>query len=189
MDTLPTNSAPVVDLAIFLGLFFFVIIGVMQGSIRRILGLISFLFAFLVAATLRDPVGNILANNWTQYTSGYDHLLAFAGIFVAGAVGLWILIQGFYKRTEIYAKQPIVDDIIGGAVGLLQGTFLLTVVVIVLNSYTLTSTETGDVGVLRQAQDLIHQSAIAGGVKDVLAPPLVHVLAFFLPSDLVAIFP
>ena len=189
MDTLPTNSAPVVDLAIFLGLFFFVIIGVMQGSIRRILGLISFLFAFLVAATLRDPAGSILADNWTQYTPGYNHLLAFAGIFVAGAVGLSILIQGFYKRTDIYARHPIVDDVIGGAVGLLQGAFLLTVVVIVLNSYTLTSTETGDVGVLRQAQDLIHQSAIAGGVKDVLAPPLVHVLAFFLPSDLVAIFP
>jgi hypothetical protein len=111
------------------------------------------------------------------------------GIFIVGAVGLSILIQGFYKRTEIYAKQPIVDDIIGGALGLLQGMLLLTVVVIILNSYTLTSTETGDVGVLRQAQDLIHKSAIAGGVKDVIAPPFVHVLAFFLPSDLVAHFP
>jgi uncharacterized membrane protein required for colicin V production len=186
MDSL---GAPVVDLAIFLGLFFFVILGVMQGAIRRILGLISFLFAFLVAASLRDPVGGILANNWTQYTSGYNHLLAFVGIFIVGAVGLSILIQGFYKRTEIYAKQPIVDDIIGGALGLLQGMLLLTVVVIILNSYTLTSTETGDVGVLRQAQDLIHKSAIAGGVKDVIAPPFVHVLAFFLPSDLVAHFP
>jgi uncharacterized membrane protein required for colicin V production len=186
MDTL---SAPVVDLAIFLGLFFFIILGVMQGSIRRILGLISFLFAFLVAASLRDPVGNILANNWTQYTTGYNHLLAFVGLFIVGAVGLSILIQGFYRRTDIYAKHPIVDDIIGGSLGFIQGMLLLTVVVIVLNSYTLTSAESGDVGILRQVQDLIHKSAIAGGVKDVLAPPLVHVLAFFLPSDLVAAFP
>jgi uncharacterized membrane protein required for colicin V production len=186
MDTL---SAPVVDLAIFLGLFFFVIIGVMQGSIRRILGIICFLFAFLVAASLRDPAGNILAGNWTQYSSGYNHLLAFVIIFIIGAVGLSILIQGFYKRTDIYAKHPIVDDIVGGTLGLLQGTLLLMVVVIILNSYTLPPAQSGDVNLLRQAQDLIHQSAIAGWVKDVLAPPFVHVLGFFLPSDLVAIFP
>jgi hypothetical protein len=110
-------------------------------------------------------------------------------MFIIGAVGLSILIQGFYKRTDLYAKHPIVDDIIGGSLGFIQGMLLLTVVVIVLNSYTLTSSETGDVGILRQAQDAIHRSAIAGGVKDVLAPPLVHVLAFFLPSDLVAVFP
>jgi len=186
MDALP---APVVDLIIFLGLFFFVILGVMQGSIRRILGIIAILFAFLVAASLRDRAGNILADNWTQYSSGYDHLFAFAAIFVVGAVALSILIQGFYKRTEIYARQPIVDDIIGGALGLLQGALLLIVVVIVLNSYTLTSGEPGDVNLLHQVQDLIHKSAIAGGVRDVLAPPFVHVLAFFLPSDLVALFP
>ncbi len=48
-------SAPVIDAGIFLGLFFFFIIGMMQGAIRRILGIISILFAFLIAANLRDP--------------------------------------------------------------------------------------------------------------------------------------
>jgi uncharacterized membrane protein required for colicin V production len=81
-----------------------------------------------------------------------------------------------------------VDDIIGGLLGLLQGLLLLIIVVIVLNSYTQPTTETASVAQLRQAQDFIHQSNIAGGVKDVVAPPFVHALSFLLPSDLVALF-
>ena len=49
----------------------------MQGAIRRIVGIVSIVFAFLVAANLRDPVGGYLADQWQQYPSGYDHLLAF----------------------------------------------------------------------------------------------------------------
>ncbi|MGZ6265777.1 MAG: CvpA family protein [Candidatus Limnocylindrales bacterium] len=182
-------SAPVIDAGIFLGLFFFFIVGMMQGSIRRILGIISILFAFLIAANLRDPVGNLLKDNWTQFSPGYNQLLAFVLLFIVGAVASSILIQGFYKRTEIYAKHPIVDDLIGGALGLVQGALLLLVVVIILNSFTLPTAQSGDVTFLRNAQDAIHRSTIAGGVKDVLAPPFIHVLSFLLPSDLTTIFP
>ncbi len=110
-------------------------------------------------------------------------------IFIVGAVASSILIQGFYKRTEIYAKHPIVDDLIGGALGLVQGALLLLVVVVILNSFTLPTAQSGDVTFLRNAQDAIHRSTIAGGVKDVLAPPFIHVLSFLLPSDLTTIFP
>jgi len=191
MDIIGTiRSAPLVDLAIFMGLFLFFILGVMQGSIRRLLGIISILFAFLLAANLRGPAGDFLAQNWTQFPSGYDHLLAFVIVFCVGAVTSSILIQGFYKRTDIYAAHPVVDDIIGGMLGLLQGLLLLIIAVIILNSYILPDARPGDVGLLRQAQNaIIHDSAIAGGVKDVIVPPFVHVLAILLPSDLVATFP
>ncbi|MGA3056548.1 MAG: CvpA family protein [Candidatus Limnocylindrales bacterium] len=191
MDIIGTiRGAPLVDLAIFLGLFLFFILGVMQGSIRRILGIISILFAFLMAANLRAPVGDFLAQNWTQFSPGYDHLLAFTVVFCVGAVASSILIQGLYKRTEIYAAHPVVDDIVGGLLGLLQGLLLLIIAVIILNSYILPPPQSGDVDQLRQAQNLIvHQSAIAGGVKDVIVPPFVHALSILLPPDLVATFP
>lgn len=184
------RSAPLVDLGVFFGLCAFFFIGVMQGAIRRILGIISILFAFLVAANLRDPVGDFLAQNWTQFDRGYNRLIAFAVIFAVGAVALSILIQGFYKRTDLSAEHPIVDDIVGGLLGLLQGFLLLLLAVVIFNSYTLPAAQSGDVSQLRQAQDLlIHQSHIAGAMKDILAGPFVHLLGALLPSDLVAIFP
>jgi uncharacterized membrane protein required for colicin V production len=191
MDIIGTiRGAPLVDLVIFLGLFLFFILGVMQGSIRRVLGIVSILFAFLLAANLRAPVGDFLAQNWTQFPPEYNHLLAFIIIFCLGAVASSILIQGFYKRTDIYAAHPVVDDIVGGLLGVLQGLLLLIIAVIILNSYILPEPKSGDVDLLRQAQNaIVHQSAIAGGVKDVIVPPFVHVLAIILPSDLVATFP
>ncbi len=184
------RSAPLVDLGVVFGLCAFFFLGVMQGAIRRILGIIAILFAFLLAANLRDPVGDFLASNWTQFDVGYNRLIAFGGVFAVGTAAFSIVIQGFYKRTDIVAGRPIVDDIAGGALGLLQAFLLLTIAVVIFNSYTLPTAQSGDVTLLRQAQDLlIHQSHIAGGVKDIVVPVFIHALSLLLPSDLVSIFP
>jgi uncharacterized membrane protein required for colicin V production len=183
------KSAPYVDLAILVGMGAFFFIGVAQGGIRRLLGIVSILFAFLLAANLRDPVGDFLARNWTQFGLEYNRLLAFVIFFTVGGVGSSILIQGFYKRTDISAEHPIVDDVIGGLLGLLQGALLLTLAIIVLYSYPLPPAQSGDVSLLRDAQNAIFQSHIAGGIKDSVIPPLVHIMSGLLPSDLVAVFP
>jgi uncharacterized membrane protein required for colicin V production len=184
------RSVPVVALAILAGLFGWFILGVMQGSIRRILGIISTVFAFLLAANLRGIVGDYLADHWHQFSAGYNHLLAFVILFCAMAVAFSVLIQGFYKRTDIYAAKPIVDDIIGGLLGLLQGFILLLIAVIILGSYSVPDSFPGEVDQLRWAHDLlINQSHIGGAILDALVPPIVHILSGLLPSDLVAIFP
>lgn len=184
------RSAPVVDLGLVIGLGIFFFLGVAQGPIRRLLGIGSMLFAFLVAANMRDSAGGFLASNWTQFGVGYNHLLAFVIIFFVVAVASSILIQGFYKRTDISADHPIVDDVVGGLLGLLQGLLLLLYVVIILNSYVLPAAQSGDVSLLRDAQHMIvDQSHIAGWMKGGVAPAFLYILSFLLPSDLVAIFP
>lgn len=184
------RSAPLVDLAIFAGLFAWFILGVIQGSIRRILGIVSIVFAFMLAANLRGFVGDYLADHWYQFPPGYNHLLAFSILFCVMAVAFSILIQGYYKRTDIYAAHPIVDDIVGGLLGLLQGFILLTIAVIILGSYTLPESFPGELDQLRRAQDLLmHQSLIAGAIRDTFVSPIMHILSGLLPSDLVSMFP
>jgi uncharacterized membrane protein required for colicin V production len=184
------RSLPLVDLAILVGLSAWFIFGVMQGSVRRALGIISIVFAFLLAANLRGAVGDFLADNWHQYPAGYNHLLAFSILFCVMAVAFSILIQSFYKRTDIYAAHPIVDDIVGGLLGLLQGFILLVIAVVIFSSYTLPGSFPGEVDQLRRAQDLLmHQSHIAGAIRDTFVPPIIHILSGLLPSDLVSIFP
>jgi uncharacterized membrane protein required for colicin V production len=184
------RSAPMVDLVIVFAFFGCFVAGVAQGTIRRLLGLMAMVFSFLFAASLRGVVGDFFADNWRQFDSGYNHLLAFLLIFVVGSVASSIVIQGFYKRTELNADHPIVDDVVGGLIGVLQGAFILLVVVIILNSYILPPAQSGDVTQLRDAQNaIVNQSHIAAVFRDVVAPPFVHLLSFFLPSDLVARFP
>ena len=184
------RSAPVVDLAILMGLFGAFILGALQGAIRRILGIIAMVFAFLVAANLRNPAGDYLADHWHQFPPGYTRLIAFAVLFGALWIGFSILIQGFYKRTDLSAEHPILDDLIGGMLGLIEAAILLLIAVIVLGSYDMRPPLPGDVEQLRWAHDLvIDQSHIAAGIRDVVAPVVVHGLAFLLPGDLVAMFP
>lgn len=184
------RSAPLIDLGLLLGLTAFFFLGVVQGAIRRLLGIASMLVAFVLAANLRDPVGNFLAGNWTQFDLGYNRLLAFGIVFAAGSVAASITIQGFYKRQDLSMEHPIVDDIVGGLLGLLQGIVVLTMLVIIFNSYTLPAPHAGDVAQVRDAQNLIiHESNIAGADKDILVPPFVHVLSLLLPGDLVTLFP
>jgi uncharacterized membrane protein required for colicin V production len=185
------QSAPLVDLAILVVFLAAFVVGAMQGAIRRILGIVSIVFAFLVAANLRGPVGDYLAGYWTQFPNGYNRLLAFVILFLAMTVGFSVLIQGMYKRTELSAAHPVLDDIVGGLLGLLEAFIVLTVAVIILGSYTLPPLPlSGDVDQLRRTQDLLmNQSHIAGAVHSTLVPPLVHVLSALLPGDLVSMFP
>ena len=184
------KSAPIVDVVILLGLLAALLLGVMQGAIRRILGIMSIVLAFLVAANLRDTLGDYLAQNWRQFDLEYNRLIAFSVAFSVGVVISSVVIQGFYKRTEIYAKHPIVDDVVGGLLGLAQGILLLIVAVVIFDSSVLPSEQSGDVSQLRYAHDLIvNQSHIAGAIRDIVAPTFVHLFSFLLPSDLVSLFP
>jgi uncharacterized membrane protein required for colicin V production len=184
------RSAPVIDLGLILGLCLFLFLGVVQGAIRRLLGIAAMLVAFMLAANLRDPLGDYLSNNWTQFDQGYDRLLAFAIVFVVASVIASIVIQGFYKRTDLSTEHPFVEDILGGFLGFLQGLVLLTIAVVILNSYALPAARPGDLTPVRDAQRMIVQeSHIGGGIRDHVAYPFVHILSPLLPSDVVAIYP
>jgi len=183
------QSAPLVDIAIFVALFGWFILGVAQGAIRRILGIITMVFAFLLAANLRGFVGDYLAGQWHQFPDGYGRLIAFVVLFCVMWLGFSLLIQGFYKRTDLSAAHPILDDIVGGLLGLLQGIFLLVIAVVILGSYKLPDPFPGDIEQLRQAQDLlINQSHIAGAIHDTVLPALMPLLSWILPGDLVSAF-
>ncbi|MGD0861788.1 MAG: CvpA family protein [Candidatus Limnocylindrales bacterium] len=184
------RSAPLVDLAIFVGLFGAFVAGALQGAIRRILGIVSMVFAFLLAANLRDPVGDYLADHWQQFPSGYNHLIAFIGLFCVLWIAFSVLIQGFYKRTELSATHPVIDDVVGGLLGLLEGFILLTIAIIIFGSYAMPDPFSGEVQQLRWAHDLVmQQSNIAGALRDNIVPALVHLMSPLLPADLVAAFP
>ena len=189
MDVLGAiRSAPVVDLALVVGLGAAFFLGVMQGAIRRLLGIMSFFLAFIVAANVRDSAGDFLSHNWTQFDLGYNRLLAFGIIFVVASVALSIVIQGFYKRTDISADHPIVDDVVGGLLGLVQGLLLLLMISMIVNSYVLPQARPGDLWQVRDLQDAVRQSHIMGALRDGVAPVFLRILGVLLPSDVASLY-
>ena len=61
-------------------------------------------------------------------------------IFVAAVVAFALVIQGTYKKAPLFAKYPVVDEILGGLLGVVQGFLLLLFLTIILDQYFLTRT-------------------------------------------------
>ena len=123
------------DLLMLLALFAAFVLGFMQGTIRRLLGIISIVFSFFLAANLKEPLGDFLGREWTQFPPQYGEMLGFFTVFIAGVIASTLVIQGTYKRTALFEKYQFVDEIIAGLLGMFQLLMFLTFLMIILDSY------------------------------------------------------
>jgi uncharacterized membrane protein required for colicin V production len=177
-----------VAILIGFGVFFF--LGFLQGTIRRLLDIGATTAAFVIAANLREPVGGFFADNWRQFNADYNQLIAFVIVFVALLAIATILIQVTYKRVVLSVRYPVLEEIAGGVIGVLEAFVLLLYVVIIFNSYKLPDAQPGDLGQFRDLQNaVVGQSHIANWVREAVAPGFVHVVGILLPANLVKLFP
>jgi len=123
------------DLVIVLVLFAFFILGFMQGTIRRLLGIAAIVLSFILAANLRQPLGDFLKANWTQFPPEYAVMVGFGTVFVAAMVSSTLVIQSFYQKVPLFAKHPVIDELLGGVLGVVQGVLILGAVIIILDTW------------------------------------------------------
>jgi uncharacterized membrane protein required for colicin V production len=123
------------DLVVVLVLFAFFILGFIQGTIRRLLGIAAIVLSFIFAANLRAPLGEFLKANWTQFPPDYAVMVGFGTVFVAAVISSTLLLQSYYVRVPLFARFTILDELLGGALGVVQGALLLGAMVVILDSY------------------------------------------------------
>lgn len=186
------QNTNVFDLLVVLVMFAFFVVGFIQGTIRRLLGILSILFSFLVAANLRDPLGAFFAANWHQFHEQYSYLIAFGAIFSLGVVGFSLVIQAFYKKVELFEKYPVVDEALGGVLGVLQGAILLGAIIVILDSFFRIPgipKSPGELPFLRGLWETIDPSGTAALYRGSLIPAFFAVFAPLLPESLKTLFP
>lgn len=180
------------DLVAALFLFGMFVLGFAQGTIRRLLGIASILFSFLLAGQLRDPLGSFLAKNWTQFPSQYSYMLAYLIVFVFATILFSIIIQSFYKHQPLFEKSRFGDEILGGVLGVLQGILLLGIMIVILDSYFMIpglEVSSNELGILRSVFDWYDPSAIAGLFRDTLIPAAFAILGPLIPDEVKSFFP
>jgi uncharacterized membrane protein required for colicin V production len=170
---------------LFLGGMF--VLGFVQGTIRRVLGLASMLFSFLLAASLRDSLGAFLASNWNQFPDEYAVMIGFGTVFIAATIAFTLVIQGFYHHQPLFEKANFVDEVIGGLLGILQGLFLIGFMIIILDSFfSITSIpESGaELPFLRGFHEFLDGSTTADIFRSRLIPGFYNVFGLLIPDDL-----
>jgi membrane protein required for colicin V production len=181
------TSQNLFDLLVLLVLFAAFILGFFQGTIRRLLGIASILFSFLVAAQVRDPLGKFLSSNWTQFPREYSYMLGFLIVFVAGSVAFSLVIQGFYKRTPLMSQATIVDEVLGGILGVLQALIILGAITIILDSFFKLpniAPDNDELKFLRDFWNALDPSGTASVFRGTLIPGFFAVVGAFIPSDI-----
>ena len=174
------------DLLVILILAGMFILGFVQGTVRRLLGIAAILFSFLLAANLREPLGNFLGANWTQFEREYAVMVGFGTVFVAASIAFTLVIQGFYNKTPLTERYVIVDEVIGGLLGVLQGVIILTAMVIILDSaFKIPSVDQrNELILLREIFGAYDPSVTAQVIRGAVIPVFYALFGLFIPEAL-----
>jgi uncharacterized membrane protein required for colicin V production len=175
------------DLLVVLFCFGMFVLGFIQGTIRRVLGLASMLFSFLLAANLREPLGGYLAQNWNEYPDEYAVMLGFGLVFIAATIAFTVVIQGFYHKQDLFQKATFADEVIGGLLGIVQALFLVGCIIVILDSFfqipTIPESEF-EFGWIRSFFEVMDTSAIGELFRTRLIPGFIAVFGLLIPADL-----
>jgi uncharacterized membrane protein required for colicin V production len=169
----------------------FFVLGFAQGTIRRLIGIGSILFSFLVAANVAEPLGTFLGNNWTHLPREYAYMVGFGTVFVAAALAFAIVVQGFYRPQPLFEKARFVDEIIGGLLGLLQAGLILLAVVVILDTFFLRNIpkDPDEIGFLRDLWTGLNGSEIVRIFRETFIPAFFTLFGLFIPDSIEAYYP
>jgi uncharacterized membrane protein required for colicin V production len=181
-----------IDFAITLIFMAFFVLGFAQGTIRRLIGVGSILFSFLLAANLAEPLGGFLAANWTDQPKQYSQMVGFGTVFVAASLAFAIVVQGFYRPQPLFEKARFVDEVLGGLLGLLQAAIILAAVVIILDSYyrlTGIPQSPSEIRFLRDLWGALDESRIVEVFRSTLIPAFFILVGLFIPNSIKVLYP
>lgn len=185
------TSLNLFDLVVILFLVGMFVLGFIQGSIRRVVGILCMTFSFFIAALLSVPVGEFLAENWTNYPTEYSVMLGFLALFVAAVIALFLLVQGTYQKTQLFASHPVIDEVLGGVLGVVQGLLLLLFLTIILDQYfkyVPTAASTAELPLLRPVWEAINLSGIGAAFHQTVIPSFLGLVGFLVPDYIEATY-
>jgi uncharacterized membrane protein required for colicin V production len=181
-----------VDILVLLFLFGMFVLGYIQGTIRRLLGIASIVFSFFLSMAVNSYwLGDFLAQNWQQYPPEYSVMIGYLLIFVAGVVASTLVIQGTYRKAEVFAKYPVIDEVLGGVLGVVQGALLLLFIVIILDQYYLYTNlpkDTDELPFLRDFWTAINGSQTGLLLHQTVIPAFLGIFSFLIPDSVMALY-
>ncbi len=178
-----------VDLLLVLYFIGFFVLGFAQGTIRRLLGLGSILFSFLLAVNLAAPLGEFLGANWTQFPREYSYMVGFLTVFVASSVAFALVGQGFYQPQPLFQKARFVDEIIGALLGLVQAALILGAFIIILDSFFRIPgipADPQELPFLRTIWEALNTTKFVELFRDTLIPAFFALTGLFIPENIKA---
>lgn len=181
-----------IDFVVVLFFLFFFVLGFAQGTLRRLLGIASILFSFLLAANLAAPVSDFLGANWTQFPREYSYMVGFGTIFIASAIAFALVVQGFYTPQALFARARFADEILGALLGLVEAAILFAILLIILDSFFRIPgipADPQELPFLRELWTVLDTSKMAEIWRETFIPGFFVLVGLFIPDNIEANYP
>jgi uncharacterized membrane protein required for colicin V production len=184
------GSLNIVDVIIAIALFGMFIVGFVQGTVRRGIGVLTMTFSFFLAGQLNQWLGKFLAENWVQYPPLYSYMIGYLILFFAGVISFAIIVQVTYSKVAIFARFPVLDEVLGGVLGVTWGLLLLLFTVTILGTYFLAAPvgDADELGILRDIWTAIYDSWFGQILVTQVIPVFVAWTSFLLPDSVSAVY-
>jgi hypothetical protein len=121
--------------------------------------------------------------------------VGFGAVFAAAIIASTLVIQTYYRKIPLFQKNTVVDELLGGLLGVVQGVLLLGAVIIILDSYFTLPGRASDneLPVLRDVYEAYAPpgkpaSATALIFRETLVPGFLAVTGPVLPNGLRAFY-
>lgn len=179
------------DLILIAFLFGMFVLGYVQGIIRRLIGILTITFSFVLAANLREPVGEFLARNWTQFPAEYSRMIGFGVMFATFAIAAALVTQVSYKSMRLWPRAELAEDTLAGVLGVVQGLLIMLALVAITHPYfsSAGAPANSELPLIRNFHDLLAGSATESLYVNTLIPGFNVVLDVFMPDQLKSAFP
>ena len=172
------------DLALALVVVAGFALGFFRGVVRQLLALGAWAVIFVAAAHLRVPLGDWLASSSPEYGLEYATMLAFAVLFIAG-FGVALVLVEFGGAPSKLARHPVIDDLLGAALGVVLAIVVLGALMAVMDTYfgRFEATGRGEIGWLREMHRAIADSTIGRALDEWVVRGMGMLLGPLLPAD------
>jgi uncharacterized membrane protein required for colicin V production len=184
------NSLNIVDVVIVIALFGMFVIGFAQGAVRRGVGVVTMTFSFFLAGQLNQWLGKFLAENWVQYPPLYSYMIGYLILFFAGVIAFAIVVQATYSKVAIFAKFPVLDEVLGGLLGVAWALLLIMFTVTIMGTYFLSAPvgDADELGLLRDIWTAVSASWFGQVLITQVIPVFVGWTSFLLPDSVNAVY-
>ena len=115
-------------------------------------------------------------------------MVAFGAVFLATWITLSIGIQITYRPAPLFQKYPVLDEILGGLLGVLEGFLILIALILILDPYFTQPKVREEIGLgeftlLRTLFEFLDKSLTADILRHSAIPPILAVFGFLFPQD------
>jgi len=162
------------------------------GFLHRLAGLAFAAIAFVAGAYLRGPFGQLIHGIFPNVPADYAELLGYAFAFPIILAVIHVAAYPFLKDKHMSGMTRELDKALGAILGFIEGVLILSILVVIFDTYFGTPESIGQtpgLGILSSLVSSFNESYTVHLLRQSTVPIVLAVLGPLLPKDISSLIP